>query len=344
MLFVKPKHFDDFECIASACTRSCCVGWQIEIDKQAEQKYQKIAEGGDNFILESVDARRHSFLQDNEGRCRMLDKKCLCEIIKRYGEGMLCEICREHPRYYNILPDRVEGGLGLCCITAAESILTMDFPPKYIEGQIEYTDEAEDDDENIYTFALMVRGWLEELLSKEKSLTNIEQIIWNISRFIDNDAFDVATGLSSPEDAFLSLTNSESNSHYSPSFPPFLEDIEVLPRHKDGWSDFIHTSRQRSDKEYKEELYLEAHRRLLFYFLHRYFVTSCIDLSFAPRIILALTLSRLILDVSIIRGATTIPEIARVASEFSESVEYSTDNVALYISRIEQALEADGNT
>ncbi len=342
MLFVKPRYFDNFRCIASACTRSCCVGWQIEIDTDTEGKYHLCKESGDGFILDAIDTSAHCFLQDEKRRCVMLDGEGLCEIIKRYGEGMLCEICREHPRYYNILPDRVEGGLGLCCITAAESILAMDLPVQYSIGKIDDITQNEGD-KNIYHFALLVREWLEELLWNEASPNKVEQIIKSVSRYIDDYAFDVATGLSSPEESFISLTNTGLNSDYSPLFPVSLVDIEVLPRHKDGWGDFLFAASHRSEKEYEGDAYAEAHRRLIFYFLHRYLVSGCEELSFAPRLTLTLNLSRLILDVAIIRGAATLKEIAVIASEFSESFEYAPDNVALYIRGIEEEYEAKGD-
>lgn len=334
MLFVKPRYFDNFRCIASACTRSCCVGWQIAIDDKTEEKYQQYKEDGDGFIFGAVDRDAHCFLQDESGRCAMLDGEGLCEIIKRYGEGMLCDICREHPRYYNVLSDRVEGGLGLCCITAAEDILAMDLPVQYSIGKIDDITQNEGY-KNIYHFALLVREWLEELLWNEASPYKVEQIIKSVSRYIDDCAFDVATGLSCAEESFISLTNTGFNSDYSPLFPVSLVDIEVLPRHKDGWGDFLFAASRTSEKEYEGDVYAGAHRRLIFYFLHRYFVTSCEDLSFASRLILALNLSRIILDVSIIRGASTLKEIATIASEFSESVEYSTENIYLILSRME---------
>lgn len=341
MLFIKPSYFDEFRCIASACTRSCCVGWQIMIDDQTEKKYQRLGEEGDGFILESVHLADHCFCQDKEKRCKMLDSDGLCEIIKRYGEGMLCDICKEHPRYYNVLPDRVEGGLGLCCITAAESILAMDLPPRYVEGE---TDIRESEDEEIYHFALSVRGMIEKLLTKNALVSEIEKSILAIVECIDDLAFDVATGISSKEEALIALSKAMEgeNCHFSP-FPVSLYGIEVLERHKDGWGDFLLATTFPTEGDYLQPLFIECHKRLIFYFLHRYFVSASEDLSFASRIILALSLARAILDVALTRGALadkeiTLKEIAVVASEFSESFEYSPENVKFYLSRIEGLL------
>ena len=41
---------------------------------------------------------------------------------------MLCDICREHPRFYNDFPQRQEAGLGLCCEEATRLLLAGEDP------------------------------------------------------------------------------------------------------------------------------------------------------------------------------------------------------------------------
>ena len=33
MKYHKPSFFDQFKCIGSACTDTCCAGWEIEVDE-----------------------------------------------------------------------------------------------------------------------------------------------------------------------------------------------------------------------------------------------------------------------------------------------------------------------
>ncbi len=61
-------------------------------------------------------------------RCPFLNERGLCEMILRYGEGMLCQICRDHPRFRNYWSDRVELGLGLVCEEAGRLILSRETP------------------------------------------------------------------------------------------------------------------------------------------------------------------------------------------------------------------------
>ncbi len=59
-------------------------------------------EGGPCFIL--AEDERCPFLLDNG----------LCKMIIELGEDSFCDICREHPRFYNCYEDREERGVGLC--------------------------------------------------------------------------------------------------------------------------------------------------------------------------------------------------------------------------------------
>lgn len=72
----------------------------------------------------SLEETPHFILEENE-RCPFLNADNLCELICALGEGGLCDICNEHPRFYNAFSDRVECGLGLCCEEASRLILSQ---------------------------------------------------------------------------------------------------------------------------------------------------------------------------------------------------------------------------
>lgn len=100
------------------------MGWEIDIDNEALSRYN--AEAGELGArlraCISQDGTPHFRLTEEE-RCPFLNGAGLCDLIIAGGEAMLCEICREHPRFYNPLPGRIECGLGLSCEAAAELIL-----------------------------------------------------------------------------------------------------------------------------------------------------------------------------------------------------------------------------
>jgi len=64
------------------------------------------------------------FRSDKSGRCAFLNGEGLCEIIINLGEGALCQVCRDHPRFRSFFDDRVEMGLGFCCEEATRIILS----------------------------------------------------------------------------------------------------------------------------------------------------------------------------------------------------------------------------
>lgn len=39
---VYPSYFEEFKCIGGECSDSCCIGWNIDIDKITFRKYFKV--------------------------------------------------------------------------------------------------------------------------------------------------------------------------------------------------------------------------------------------------------------------------------------------------------------
>ncbi len=118
MIYIKPSFYDDFKCIASKCTDNCCIGWEIDIDEVSFDKYNKLQGAlGDEIrskITVSEDGSRCFELSEND-RCPFLNDSNLCRIIINCGEDAICDICKNHPRFYEWFPGVTECGLGLSC-------------------------------------------------------------------------------------------------------------------------------------------------------------------------------------------------------------------------------------
>lgn len=127
MQVISPKYYQDFCCIADRCSHSCCIGWEIDIDSDTMQKYDALNSNIGITIRESIDkdGTPHFRLCEEE-RCPHLDDRGLCKIILELGDGYLCDICREHPRFYNETPLGLEVGLGMACEEACRIILCSD--------------------------------------------------------------------------------------------------------------------------------------------------------------------------------------------------------------------------
>lgn len=142
MRYVAPDFYLSFRCIAAACRHSCCCGWEIDIDDESLRRYEHVP-GELGALLKKSIARTPTphFVLDAHERCPLLREDGLCRIILGLGEDALCDICTEHPRFYNDYPGRFEAGLGLCCEEAVRLFLAVDAPLSFIEEE----DESEAD-------------------------------------------------------------------------------------------------------------------------------------------------------------------------------------------------------
>lgn len=142
MKYHKPAFFDQFKCIDSACTDTCCAGWEIEVDETTAEGY--LAEKGafgDRLRREIGSEPGEYFFKLKNNRCPFLNKENLCDIFINLGEDRLCDICREHPRFYNWFGDYTEVGLGLCCEEAERLLFSDSKPLTFIEEDMQSEDD-----------------------------------------------------------------------------------------------------------------------------------------------------------------------------------------------------------
>lgn len=130
-----PNYYASFRCIASKCRHSCCVGWEIDVDEEALSRFDRVSGTMGERLRLSIDreADPPCFRLDEQERCPFLNENGLCDLITELGEDAPCQICADHPRFRNVLYDRVELGLGLCCEAAAELILSQREPFSLVE-------------------------------------------------------------------------------------------------------------------------------------------------------------------------------------------------------------------
>ena len=148
MKFIKPNFYDAFHCTAAACSDTCCAGWEIDVDPDTVEYYENLeGELGDRLREELCDLPDGTVcfrLGENE-RCPFLDDDNLCELILKLGDDALCEICREHPRFYEELGGRVEMGVGLCCEEACRLLFEQKNPVTFITTNVGELPNAPED-------------------------------------------------------------------------------------------------------------------------------------------------------------------------------------------------------
>ncbi|MBE6968880.1 MAG: hypothetical protein E7442_02000 [Ruminococcaceae bacterium] len=116
-----PGYYPRFRCIGGECRHSCCVGWEIDIDEDTLDYYNRLPGDFGERLRAGIEGG--SFRLDAQERCPFLNGQGLCDVILTLGEEALSQICSDHPRYRNFFSHREETGLGLCCEAAAELIL-----------------------------------------------------------------------------------------------------------------------------------------------------------------------------------------------------------------------------
>lgn len=171
----KPSYYDEFKCIADKCKHSCCIGWEIDIDVDTMEKYNNEKSDFGKRLSENISKEEtpHFVLGESE-RCPFLNGKNLCDIIINMGEGALCQICSDHPRFRSFFSDREEIGLGMCCEEAARVILSYGEKVK-IEGE-----DCPDDEEAVF---FNMREQIFAILQDRE--WTVDERIENLSEFYD---------------------------------------------------------------------------------------------------------------------------------------------------------------
>ena len=312
MTLIMPKYAKDFKCTADGCKHSCCIGWQICIDGATLEKYKRDSDRLGEEILGSIEEREDgACFKLSGGRCQNLDERGLCKIIKRVGEGYLCDICRLHPRFFSTFGSVTYGGIGLSCEEAARLILSEEgIHTYYAEAAYGETDGDYDEvilalvNANMSRFVDIFTGYN---LNLKQKLSECYKLAIKLQGEIDGEVYEpqAACG-TSLFDYFDTLEHLNSELMDSLS----LIKCEGIPS---------------SDAANK---YLS---RLAIYFLDRYARDAAYDGNFIGRIVLLL-LSVISVGATLGEGEWELPAVIDAARRYSAEVEYSEENVERIIS------------
>ena len=322
-----PDYFVKFRCIADRCKDSCCIGWEIDIDDITKAKYQAL---NTEIGHEIVEKTKHGCfpLQEN-GRCAFLDENGLCRIISSHGDGYLCDICREHPRYYGVGKDGIEGGLGLGCEEAARIILGLCSLPKITE--IERDVHYEDGDP-----LAEVSEEFRSLLSDGIFTSDAEDLISRYTAYAavaDEVAFEASAMQKSvkiPKVTHVRIEKEESERMLC-DYLDLLSECEYM---SEGWQGLIAAAKSVDTDRLIEGT--NSAKGLLYYFTHRYVREGVEDMSLGQRILFALLSTLAIIAISAVTD--TEEPIVRATVLFSKNIEYSTDNVDMILDNLSSFL------
>lgn len=266
------------------------MGWKIEVDPCSKGRYEKSNDAYGRVVAESIvsgDLSYIKLLQD--GRCPHLDSDGLCKIVKNLGESYLCDICREHPRFYNATGRGLELGIGAVCEEAARIILSSDSYNSLVElSDIDGAVSCEFD-------VLQLRNRIYSILGgRSRSYPERLLEIYNKTKVSPSSVSDA-------EWRELILTLEYMNDADKALFSSFSSELYALGDETDA-----------------------ACERALAYFVYRHSGTAECESELTLALGLAFFLERLFASLIKVRGASEAVSILRT---ISEEIEYSTDNL-----------------
>lgn len=142
-----PMYFEDFKCIGGKCEDSCCIGWNIDIDKVTFKRYfkvqnsemkrmfQKNVQNNERCSSEDIDYGIVKLKRDK--RCPFLDEENYCVIHSNLGEDYLSNVCTCFPRVINKIDEIYEISLDVACPEAARLILLKEEGIKFVNKEEE---------------------------------------------------------------------------------------------------------------------------------------------------------------------------------------------------------------
>ena len=331
-----PSYYPLFQCTAASCRHSCCIGWEIDIDPETAALYQSIP-GPMGEELRRAICRENPphFRLREDGRCPFLNEEGLCRLILAKGQGILCEICAQHPRFHNPYGNLRESGLGLCCEEAGRLLFTHE--PGLLQS--ETTKEPSESDPDWLPELLEVRETafslaLESAYSITERLFLLLCLGADVQDALDEGASLLQAAVPYREEIFRRETLSE------------LDGEALDPGMLDSLLSFFQ-NREPLDKEWPARLAgirerlgalvplrmlsedREAYERLIFYFLFRYLLDAGEDRDFLSKIKFAVAavavISLLDAQTRLETGGLSLENRIENARIFSSETEYSPD-------------------
>ena len=330
-----PEYYKNFHCIAEKCKESCCcAGWEIDIDKKTALSYSKVSGEFGKKLRQNIDFNEEPhFILEKDGKCPFFNNHKLCEIYINLGQNSLCNICQEHPRYYEWFDGFKECGIGLCCEEAARIILSQNQKFSTYETEIPY-ESVDTYDKELYTYLYIAR---EKIIShlEDTSLpfnSRVRDVIW-YSYNVQQKIYDKDFSLLNIEQT------SQVDAKSSENLKPILKVLLKLEPCNDDWipylKDCINMYEDYSNKILEfESSHPEIHKYLqnmAIYFVWRYFLKATFDEDVLSKIGL------MAISISVIRylffcewlknGYISFDTCIHIAKRFSEEIEYSDNNL-----------------
>lgn len=356
-----PNYYKKFRCIASACEDTCCAGWDVVIDDETYASYQTM-EGPFGERLRSkmvVDQDGdHIFILDGD-RCPFLNTSNLCDIHKEKGEAYLSYTCMQFPRYTEEFMGLKEMGISLSCPEAARIILKNDEGIwfEFIEESLD--DEFQDDDKDILEVFLQCRETIFHILEMSElpfrvSTAIVLKFVEELQEYIDFGELDELNQVvkkfnksSYIKGLLKKITSLETEKSVKykdvQSYFKTYNDLEHINEHdplrlakilemfwkNDEDQDYYLNKHKEFNEKYPETT--ESFKKILVYFIYRYFMKSFYDYDMSSKTKVAIMSTVMIKELVVARWIENNlfceADLVEISQSYSKDIEHLVKNI-----------------
>ena len=353
-----PDYYKNFKCIASACTDSCCAGWEVDLDDPAYDYYLSVkGPFGERLRSVMVDDKEGKRFRLNNNRCPFLNDTNLCDLYTELGEEKLCDTCTNYPRFIEEYGSLREIGIALSCKTAGELILGSPEPVTFeLSENDEMVTSYNDIDPELYmqlvpSRKLAIRILQNRAYTIEQRIAVLLSFVSEMQNAIDEDALATITDIRkkynfetefSAEVLKASCYDPQTKLEQMKAFFKVYTNIEIIneawPKTIQHLSEALHnqvTSKEYQayydafDLSYKDRAYEFEH--LMVYFMFRYFLKAVNDYDILSKVKMAVVSYFCIKEIDLMHfldhdHTLTFTDQVDIMHLYSREIEHSYEN------------------
>lgn len=327
MLYRYPDYLNEFHCLAGDCPDTCCGQWEIVVDEDMKVRYAELeGELGDKLRKAMyVDGDGDTCLRLEHGRCPMLRKDGLCDLICAHGTEMLSVTCDSHPRFTEIYGGLEETMLSVSCPAAADLLLNREKPLFFVSHRDDVPPQPNDLDGDI--FQMVMEG-------RKTAFSILQNRNWKLS-----DRLALLLAFAHRLDGCMDRPNAALNLCQCYEAESYQDKVLLRLRRHRRWGTMTHSRQLLLAMEHLTETFpvhlkeleitdVDKHalplEQLAVYYVFRWWMKAACD-GYVWRQAAAAVVS--VLAVSGL--ARTMGSISEAARLYAKEVEHSDENLAL---------------
>lgn len=356
-----PDYFKEFKCIASKCEDTCCAGWEIVIDDETYNKYQRVeGEFGERLRDEILHRDEENIFVLKGNDCAFLNESKMCDIYTELGDDSLCYTCRQYPRYTEEFGGLREIGISLSCPEASRIILRDCKKVEFEVGEIQEEitsyndinamlfinllqsrkivfDILQNRDIALEDRASLVLKFISEVQERIDE-NNIQGIKGVNEKYLDNDFInevinnlDKYRGKGSVKyhniHEFFKVF--KELKHINPNDPLRLNDVLSCFWQCDSDEEIYLDKHKQFNEYYKDKMY--KFENLSVYFVFRYFMKAVFDYDVSAKVKTAVVSYLMIKELFVFRwmenGEFSDEDAVDIMHMFSKDIEHLEENI-----------------